>query len=146
MARPDAWRSDAAAYPHGALIQTRFQDLDTLGHINNVAMAGLFETARVRFNHSLGLMRFRGHRWLVAQVRVDYLAEAHFPDDVEVRTGIGHIGTRSWQILAAAFQKGEPVATCDAVLVMERQMDFDSLPDQFRAALERSMVKRPDQG
>lgn len=143
MPRPEAWRIDPAAYPHAVAIQTRFQDLDTLGHINNVAMAALFETARVRFNHALGLMRFRGHRWLVAQVKVDYLAEGHHPADVEIRSGVGDIGTRSWRILAAAFQEGRPIATCDVVLVMERQSGASSLPEDFRDALERFRVVRP---
>ena len=143
MPRPEAWRQDPATYPYGTSVQTRFQDLDPLGHINNVAMAALFETARVRFNHALGLMRFRGHRWLVAQVRIDYLAEGHHPDDVDIRSAIGDIGTRSWQILAAAFQDGRAIATCDAVLVMERQAEASSLPDAFREALERCRVKRP---
>lgn len=143
MARPETWRTDPAAYPTGVAIQTRFQDLDPLGHINNVAMGALFESARVRFNHALGLMRFRGHRWLVAQVRIDYLAEAHFPADIEIRSAIGDIGTRSWQVLAAAFQDGEAIATCDAVLVMERQSGVSGLPAEFRAALEGCRVRRP---
>ncbi len=143
MARPEPWRTDPAVYPYGMSVQTRFQDLDPLGHVNNVAMGALFETARVRFNHHLGLMRFRGHRWLVAQVRIDYLSEAHFSHDIEIRSGIGDVGTRSWQILAAAWQDGEPVATCDVVLVMERQSDVTSLPDEFRDALARFTVKRP---
>ena len=42
MPRPEAWRLDPASYPHHDVIQTRFQDLDVLGHINNVAMAGLW--------------------------------------------------------------------------------------------------------
>lgn len=143
MARPADWRTDAALYPYDTVVQTRFQDLDPLGHINNVAMGALFETARVRFNHALGLTRFRGHRWLVAQVRIDYLAEAHYPADVEIRSGIGDVGTRSWQILAAAWQDGEAIATCDVVLVMERQQGVGSLPAEFRNALERCRVKRP---
>ena len=140
MGRPETWRTDPAAYPYGTSLQTRFQDLDPLGHVNNVAMGALFESARVRFNHALGLVRFRGHRWLVAQVRIDYLAEAHFPDDIEVRCGIGDIGTRSWHILASAFQGGQPVATSDVVLVMERQSGVSALPPEFRDALERCRV------
>ena len=54
MPRPEAWRTDIAAYPFSATTETRFQDLDVLGHINNVAMAALFENGRVRFNRSLG--------------------------------------------------------------------------------------------
>ena len=141
MPRVEGWRLDPAAYPHQFAVQTRFQDLDVLGHINNVACAGLFETARVRFNHAIGLNAWKGHRWLVARVEIDYLAEGHFPDDVVVATGIGHIGARSWHILAAAFQRDEPIATCGAVLVMERQSGIDALPDELRRALENHRVR-----
>jgi acyl-CoA thioester hydrolase len=144
MPRPESWRLDPATYVHDAVVPTRFQDLDPLGHINNVAMGALFETARVRFNHALGLMRFRGHRWLVAQVKIDYLAEGHHPTDLVIRSGIGDIGTRSWCILAAAFHDGQPIATCDVVLVMERQTGANSLPAEFRSALERYRVTRTE--
>jgi acyl-CoA thioester hydrolase len=140
MARPEAWRLDPATYPHRTVIQTRFQDLDPLGHINNVAMAGLFETARVRFNRAMGLAGWHGHRWLVANINLNYLAESFFPDDVEICTGIGHVGTRSWQILAAGFQKDDCVATCDAVLVMSGGGGATSLAEDFRSGLEANRV------
>lgn len=54
MPRPAPWRLDATAYPHHTTVPTRFQDMDVLGHINNVAMGALFETARVHFNHASG--------------------------------------------------------------------------------------------
>lgn len=140
MARPEPWRRDIAAYPHREAIQTRFQDLDVLGHINNVAMAALFESGRVRFNRAMGLAGWSGHRWLVARVEINYLAEGFFPDDVEIATGIGEIGTRSWQILSAAFQKGECIATCDVVLVMSPSGGATALPADFRAGLEGHRV------
>ena len=141
MSRPDPWRRDPASYPRRETIQTRFQDLDPLGHINNVAMAALFESARVRFNQSLGLAGWRGHRWLIARVEVNYLGESFFPDDVEVATGIGEIGNRSWNILSAAFQKGECIATCDVVIVMSASGGITTLPDDFRAGLEAHKVR-----
>ena len=142
MSRPDPWRRDPASYPRREIIQTRFQDLDPLGHINNVAMAAVFESARVRFNRSLGLAGWRGHRWLVARVEVNYLGEGFFPDDVEVATGIGEIGNRSWNILSAAFQKGECIATCDVVIVMSASGGITTLPDDFRGGLEAHKVRR----
>ncbi|MFZ0267325.1 acyl-CoA thioesterase [Caulobacter sp.] len=142
MARPEAWRLDPASYPHRAVIQTRFQDLDPLGHINNVAMAGLFETARVRFNRAMGLAGWHGHRWLVANITLNYLAESYFPEDLEVATGIGQVGTRSWQILSAGFQKDECVATCDAVIVMSGGGGATALAEDFRAGLEANRVIR----
>jgi acyl-CoA thioester hydrolase len=140
MGRPDPARLDPAHYPHTTTIQTRFQDLDVLGHINNVAMAALFESARVRFNRSLDLAGWSGHRWLVARVEVNYLAEAYFPDDVAVATGIGEVGNRSWQILSAAFQRGACIATCDVVIVMSASGGLTTLPDDFRAGLEANRV------
>lgn len=140
MARPEPWRLDPAGYPYTTTIQTRFQDLDPLGHINNVAMAALFESGRVRFNRAMGLLAFRDHRWLVAQVIVNYLAEGQFPADVDVATGIGQIGTRSWHLLSTAFQDGIAIATCDVVLVMSAETGATQFPDGFRAALERFRV------
>ncbi len=143
MARPEAWRLDAASYPHHAAVQTRFQDLDVLGHINNVAWAALFETGRVKFNHAIGLAGRRGHRWLVANVEINYLAEGHFPDDVAVSTGIGEVGTRSWRILSAAFQNGKPLASCDVTIVMSGENGANGLPEDFRAELAKWAVRAP---
>ena len=50
MPRPAPWRLSPDAYPYPDVIQTRFQDMDVLGHLNNVAFAALFETGRTRFN------------------------------------------------------------------------------------------------
>ncbi|MFM9829812.1 MAG: acyl-CoA thioesterase [Sphingomonas sp.] len=137
MARPEAWRLNPASYPFGTPVQTRFQDLDVLGHINNVAMAALFESGRVRFNINAGVAGSGGPRWLVAQVLVNYLAEGQFPADVEIRSGIGDVGTRSWQILSAAFQAGACIATCDVVVVLSAEGGATALPEGLRASLEQ---------
>lgn len=142
MPRPTPDRLDPATYPYHDVIQTRFQDLDVLGHINNVAMAALFETGRVRFNRSLNLPGWAGHRWLVARVEIHYLGEAFFPADVAMATGIGEIGTRSWHILSAAFQGGVCIATCDVVLVMSASGGLTALPPDFRAGLEAHKVRQ----
>jgi acyl-CoA thioester hydrolase len=141
MPRPDPIRLTPSAYPHSETIQTRFQDLDPLGHINNVAMAALFESGRVRFNQAMGLSGWKGHRWLVARIEINYLAEGNFPADVEVATGIGEIGTRSWQILSTAFQQGFAIATCDASIVMSDSSGATRLPDDFRAGLEKYRIE-----
>ena len=137
MPRPTAHLPNPASYPYTDTIQTRFQDLDPLGHINNVAMAALFESARVRFNRMMGLAAWAGHRWLVARVEINYIAEGQFPADMEIATGIGEIGTRSWHILSAAFQGGAVIATCDTVIVMSNAGGATAFPDDFRAALEK---------
>lgn len=141
MPRPTPERLTPAHYPHHDVIQTRFQDLDILGHINNVAMAVLFESARVRFNRALGLLRPGSHRFLVARVEVNYLAEGSFPDDVAAYHGIGRIGTRSWEILGMLAQNGTPIATADVTLVMSAATGASELPGELRTVLEEWRVR-----
>lgn len=137
MPRPEAWRTDIAAYPFSATTETRFQDLDVLGHINNVAMAALFENGRVRFNRSLGSdLHEKGERWLIAGLSISYLAEAWFPADMTIASGIGHIGRSSWEIMSAAFQDGQCVATSETTLVLTDSEGTKPIGDRLRAALE----------
>ncbi|MBY0583199.1 MAG: acyl-CoA thioesterase [Sphingomonas sp.] len=136
MPRPTPQRLTPAHYPHHDTVQTRFQDLDVLGHINNVAMAALFETGRVRFNRQIGLLRPSGNRFLVARTEINYLAEGAWPADVEMSHGIGQIGTRSWEILGLCIQDGKPLATCDVTLVMSADGGATGLPNDLRRTLE----------
>lgn len=139
MARPDPWRLEPGRYPHRQLLQTRFQDLDPLGHLNNVAYAALFESARVHFNQSIGLLRWQDRRWVVAAMEINYLAEGHFPADVEVHTGIGAIRTTSWQMLSVMMQQDRALATCDVVLAISK--GTGGMPDEMRAVLTASQVQ-----
>lgn len=144
MPRTEHWQRDPTCYPFSTVTETRFQDLDPLGHINNVAMAALFENGRVRFNRNLGLERRQpGERWLIAAVGIDYVAEAHFPDPVEVMSGIGRIGNSSWDICSAAFQGGVCVATSITTLVVTDKSGPRPIADSLRASFEQLMVRRP---
>lgn len=144
MPRPAPWRLSPDAYPHTQSVQTRFQDLDVLGHLNNVAFAALFETGRTKFNHQAKLWgALQRRRSVVAQVEINYLAEGSYPEDVEIACGIGTVGGRSWQILSAMFQGGRCIATCDCAIVMDRDENGGGLPDTFRAELAKWAVREP---
>ena len=145
MSRPAAWRLTREAYPLIETKQTRFQDLDTMGHLNNVAFASLFEDARVRVNRALG--RDLGgasspgsFRAVVARNEINYLAEGSYPEDVEIAIGIGRVGNRSFEMLAAMFQSGRCIATCDTTIVMTAPKDA-GLPDFFRERLANLTVR-----
>ena len=139
MPRPAPFRLDPASYPVRETVQTRYQDLDAMGHINNVAFAAMFENARVRFNHALGrLNRSDGLRAVVARNEINYLAEGSYPADVEIATGIGRIGNRSWEMLAVMHQQGVALATCDTTIVMTHPEG--AVPADFRARLEPMLV------
>jgi len=143
MTRPAPWRLDPAAYPTSEEIGTRYQDLDTNGHLNNVAFAALFESARVRINR---ITRPHGsrpanERSMVASVAIAYLAEGSFPEPVTVTSGIGQIGTSSFTIEQAMFQHGRCVATCDTVVVVRTDEQGKPLRAELRAELETRMTR-----
>ena len=144
MAKPESWRLTPAAYPFTTDIPTRWADLDLLGHINNVSMAGLFEEGRGKFNRMLDLHRDHQEiRWLIAGVDLAYLAEAHHPAPVTVASGIGAIGTKSWSIFSAAFQDDKCVATCETTLVYTDASGPTAFSDTHRTKLEAMRVRRP---
>lgn len=140
----DPARLVAENYAHEVSVETRFQDLDPLGHINNVALAGIFESGRVRFNRGLQAAHLgmqSGDRWLVAKVEINYLAEGYFPEPVLIRNAIGHIGNRSWQILSAAWQGDQVIALCDAVLVFQSASGAGAISEGLRAELTALRIK-----
>ena len=145
MPRPAPWRLIRDAYPQIDTRQTRFQDLDTMGHLNNVAFAAMFEDVRVRMNEALGrvhrgIVRDDAFRAVVARNEINYLAEGTYPEGVEIATGIGRIGQRSFDMLSAMFQSGRCIATCDTTIVMTDRPG-EGLPEDFRARLSELAVR-----
>lgn len=145
MAKPESWRLDPDAYAFVTTLDTRFGDLDTMGHVNNVAISAMFETARIRFHHHLGRHpQEQGVRWLVAAVSLNYVEESHFPYPFHIHCAIGHIGRTSWTISSAAFQKGVCVATCDTTVVTHGPEGRREIDGTLREAMERNALKRPE--
>ena len=143
MPKPQSWQLDPASYPFSHRSETRFADMDVLGHINNVSMAGLFEHGRGMFNHAIEVQRrAAGQRWLIVSVSLDYIAEAHFPEHVDVASGILRIGNSSWDIASAAFQGGECKATCITTIVLTDANGPTAINEDLRAEFERLTVRR----
>ena len=145
LAKPEPWRLTPDVYPFTFSLDTRFQDLDTNAHLNNVAFASMFETGRVRFNRHIGLpLRSDTVRFMVASVEINYLAEGYFPDPVTIASGLGRIGTSSWLIQAAVFQKDICLATCDSVIVMRGPDGAQPISDDVRARIAPFVINISD--
>ena len=144
MAKPDSWRFDLARYPVTEVLQTRFQDMDINGHLNNVAFAALFETGRVLLNRQVRPWadRPKNERTMVAEVTIAYLAEGRFPGDVTIGSGVGRIGTSSWTFLQAMHQNGRCIATCDTVIVCRTDEAAKPLRAELREALEALVIAK----
>lgn len=115
---------DLAAYPFAHTVAARFADVDSLGHLNNVAIAAFYEDARVFFVRRAldglapGPLTKTGPSYVVlAEQTIRYLAEADYPGTYQVGMGVGRLGTSSVVLLAGLFTSGRCVGTGRNVLV-----------------------------
>jgi acyl-CoA thioester hydrolase len=137
MAKPDPRLLDPAQYRFSVPITTRFADLDPNDHLNNVAIAAMFEDARVRLSLALGFRPDRtpgGRRFVVAAVDIAYLAEGRFPDPITCYAAPLVIGRSSWTLHQVLIQQDRPVATAKSVLV--------SIIDDRPAPLDPAMAAK----
>ena len=142
--KPEPFRLNRAAYPVAVIVPTRFRDLDTLGHLNNVAIGSFYEEGRAALNRKVftpHMRRETGSRVLIADVHIAYLAEAHYPGDAEVRCGVQRIGRSSYVLALAIFQNDVCAGTCETVMVHTGPDGASPIPDAARAALEGLMIR-----
>ncbi|WP_164156809.1 acyl-CoA thioesterase [Sandarakinorhabdus rubra] len=141
--KADPARRDKTAYPASLTLETRFADMDVNGHLNNVAIARLFEETRVRFNR--GHAAPAGQRrssFVVARVAIDYLAEGNYPAPVTVTYAIARIGSSSFTVAMAAFQDEQCIALCDSVLVhRDPETGPAPIPPALRTRLEAHALR-----
>ena len=135
--RHDPRRLDPAAYPWTVEVATRFGDMDINFHLNNIAVAGLYEEARVRFHLHLGqrVPELRQMRLVVARVGIDYLAEGRYPAAAQVGVAVSAIGTSSYTLALALFQDARCIGLSDAVLVLRGGRGTAPIPDTLRTVL-----------
>jgi len=95
-----------------------FTDTDALGHINNTALPIWFERARndlfKLFTPDLDPKKWR---LILASMKVDFLGELFYGEDIEIRTYLERIGNSSFVVVQEAWQNGKMGSRGEAVLV-----------------------------
>ena len=120
----------------------RYADLDTLGHVNNAAMAIYLEQARCDLIYPLLKTEGRSHLDIVlARITIDYLQELRYPGIVEVGGRVARLGTKSITLMHSVFAGERCVAMAEAVIVffdLARRTSTEP-PAEVRAALAKLM-------
>jgi len=143
MAKPDPSLLDPARYPFSCLIETRYRDLDTNRHINNGAMASLFEEARLRFHRHTGFQKAGAvglGGLMVVSLGVEYLGQSHYPDPLEVHVGFARMGNSSYDLVQIAHQNGAPVAFCRTTIVSTREGRSYPFSEEHRALAQQWII------
>lgn len=142
MAKPDAALLDTARYPFSCTIEPRFGDLDTNLHINNVALTGILEDARVRFHAQSGYRAAMGKLVsMVASLNVEYLGQSYYPNPLTIHVGASRLGRTSYVLNQLVLQQDRAVAYSEAVMVCVGESGPVPLPPAFRSGVSNWMVR-----
>ena len=120
--------------------------MDVLGHINNITPALWFEQARNPFFRFFSPdLDINPETWnlIMAHTDFDFVKEMYFKYEVEIRTSISRIGTKSFTIYHEAWQNGKLCVKGNAIVVY---YDFNSkksipIPEDKRKLLEEHLVQ-----
>lgn len=140
MIRLDRRRLDAATFPDRLEVATRIDDLDTQGHVNNVAVAVILQEARGRFDKRLLGTHLDGRGLVVGSLLIDYAGEMYFPEPIEVSVGVLEIGRSSFLLGQVARQNGRTTAYAEAALVLTEAGQAAPLTAAMRSALSAAMI------
>lgn len=126
---------------HWATEKIRFQDIDRLDHVNNVAFAAYAESGRVEFLETVtptSLQRSNAPFWVIAKLDLQFRAQAYYPGEIRIGTGVLRVGTSSVTLGQGMFAGERCVATTESVVVLLDPATGRGapLPDHVKEALE----------
>ena len=137
----DAALANRAHFTHWTVVPIRFSDQDSLGHVNNVAIAAYVEAGRTALIHEFLLReKYPDLDYSLAHVEIDYLAEFHFPGTIDVGGRVERVGGKSFTTGYGLFSGETCVATSRSVNVFFDMAKRQSVtpPDDVRALLEKA--------
>ncbi|EPX78927.1 acyl-CoA thioesterase [Litoreibacter arenae] len=126
----------------GVADRTRFSELDPLGHINNAAYLGWFESFRIQYMQSYGIAYTGGDapQLVLRQVQVDYLAEMKLAEDYIVTGRATVLRNSSFRMDYAVWSGGKLRTTSHAIIVL---LNADGTKRPMSAGM-RNLLKTRD--
>ncbi|MGW9103312.1 acyl-CoA thioesterase [Priestia megaterium] len=120
-------------------IVVRFNDCDSLGHVNNAVYFTYFEEARSElFRVFNPKMNIRSWNLIAASNRCDYLYELVFAQNITIYTWISRLGTSSFEVEhAIKDENGNWAARGKTILLLYDFENKKSIPlsDKLRNTL-----------
>ncbi|MET4697620.1 acyl-CoA thioester hydrolase [Constrictibacter sp. MBR-5] len=127
-------------------IQTRWNDNDTYGHVNNAVYYEYFDTAVNRFLVDEGGLDIHTAPCigLVVESMCRYHAAVSYPEALQAGLRVGHLGRSSVRYEVGIFRRGEDAAAADGHFIhvfVDRETNRPHpIPAEIRSALERLKV------
>jgi acyl-CoA thioester hydrolase len=132
--------STSPAYTYRHRLSVRFRDCDAMGHVNHAVYFTYLEQCRLTFWREITGSPSPHTRVIIAHAECDYVAPAHFGDELEIGLAVEKIGRSSFTLRygMTEVKSGRAIATGQTVMV---SYDYEAsaavpLPDATRALLE----------
>ena len=98
-------------------LQTRWNDVDSLGHVNHTAYLSYMETARVDTLFQLGfegINKGMDNSTILAGMEVTYLEQLAHPSSLNIGHRIIRVGTKSYDLISGVFLQSDSNLLCSA--------------------------------
>ena len=141
-ARPTDTRRD---FPHLLEVQTRWDDNDVYGHVNNVLYYAYFDTVINRYLIDHGLDIHGAVIGVCVESGCRYLREIAFPERIEAGLRVASLGKSSVRYEIGIF-RGEELCALGHfvhVFVDARTRKPVAIPDDLREGLSALQAGRP---
>ena len=117
--KPQHPLANRARYKVWNMEKLRLTDLDHQHHVNNAIFGVLYTSVRHDFlrSHVRPLVA-ESDMFAMVKITIDYLAEMHYPGEVEVGTLIRRLGRTSITFGHGMFKDGKCVSVAEAVMVL----------------------------
>ncbi len=119
LAKPPHPLADRARYKVWNTDKLRLTDVDHQHHVNNAIFAVLYTSVRADFLHThVRPLMAKTDMFALVKITIEYLAEMHYPGEVEVGISIRRFGRTSITFGQGMFKDGKCVSVAEAVMVV----------------------------
>ena len=142
MAKPDPSLLDPKRYPFTCEIETRYGDLDTNAHINNVALVSICQEGRTRFHRASGFnIGSTGVSAMIVSHTIEYLGQGQHPSPITVLGAVIASGRTSQTMAQLLMQDGRVLAYAQSVIICTRDGKPTALPVSFLETIADWMLR-----
>lgn len=127
-------------FPFCYEMQTRFSDLDKVGHVNHVNLTAFFQEGRNRLIYEFELIKAAHCSLVVAALNVEFAGDLFHPDPIEIYSGLLEVGRSSFRVGQIACQNGRVGAYAEVVQVARGEQGPTPLPEAWRPILAKMLI------
>lgn len=131
-------------FRHRLPVQIRFNDIDILGHLNNVVYLEFMDLGKINYFRQFmpeGHFNWESLGLVIANINIDYVTPTFIHDSLDVLTAVERIGTKSLVLAQRIVDRntGEVKAKARVTMVCysTRTGRTEEISPEWRSTLEK---------